>query len=114
MLKKCYRLRKNEDFRKVYEKGNSVATRTLVLYWDRSIHSEGPRLGVSASKRIGNAVVRNRIRRRLKALMSPLLMEMDPSLDLVIIARKPIVDTDHLILKKDLEKALRKAALMGK
>jgi ribonuclease P protein component len=69
---------------------------------------QGPRFGFTVTKKIGNAVVRNRVRRRLRALVAGL----DPALardsfDYVLIARAAAVDRPYLELKADLEQALR-------
>jgi len=53
-----------------------VSTRFLVLYWfDRSETAEDPRLGIAVPKQLGGAVVRNRVRRRLRAALRELLAE---------------------------------------
>jgi ribonuclease P protein component len=58
-------IQKNKTFRTVYEKGKSRATKFLVMY---RLPREGDtvRIGVSVSKRVGGAVLRNKIRRRVK------------------------------------------------
>lgn len=66
-----------------------------------------PRFGFTVSKKVGNAVVRNRVRRRLRALVAAL----DPALvrewhDYVLIARPAATDRSHRELKADLEQAL--------
>ncbi len=73
------------------------------------------RLGITASKKTGNAVRRNRIRRRLKALARdflPLWCKEDH--DIVIIARHTIWDKSYKDLQADLYKALKKLDLLKK
>ena len=55
------RLRNPKDFNRVYRGGRSFANGQLVVYWSRQPAAELFRMGISASKKIGNAVVRNRI-----------------------------------------------------
>ncbi len=59
------RLKKNRDFRRAFDAGRSVANRLLVLY---TVRWEGPvsRVGYSVSRRVGSAVIRNRVKRRLR------------------------------------------------
>src|SRR5438094_5961398 len=67
------RLSRSRDFDAVYRHGRSVSTRFLVLYWftredGADAADEGPRLGLAVPKAVGTAVVRNRIKRRLREL----------------------------------------------
>ena len=59
------RLRKNEDFKRVYSKGKSYGCKNLVLYYLPN-GTDTFRAGFSVSKKVGNAVVRNRVRRYMK------------------------------------------------
>ena len=62
-MERCYRLQKNRAFQYVYRKGHSVAGRNLVL-----LHAPGRELkvGFSVSKKVGKAVTRNKVKRRLR------------------------------------------------
>jgi ribonuclease P protein component len=74
----------------------------------------GPRFGFTITKKIGNAVVRNRIRRRLKAALTPLTATLAvPNHDYVVIARQPAFDIPFAILQKDLERALQRVHHAG-
>ncbi|MCL4767551.1 MAG: ribonuclease P protein component [Hyphomicrobiaceae bacterium] len=66
----------------------------------------GARLGFTVSKKVGRAVVRNRIRRRLKAAARELMALAHPGVDYVIIARPAAVDRPYAELKADLAQAL--------
>jgi ribonuclease P protein component len=68
------------------------------------------RLGITVTKRVGNAVVRNRIKRRFRALARDLLpLSGHDGADHILIGRLPALDRDFADLHKDLEKALQKA-----
>jgi ribonuclease P protein component len=74
----------------------------------------GPRFGFTITKKIGNAVVRNRIRRRLKAALEPLApTSAQASHDYVVIARQPAFDIPFAQLQKDLERALQRVHHAG-
>jgi ribonuclease P protein component len=63
------RLSRSRDFDAVYRHGRSVSTRFLTLYWfERPDEPGEPRLGLAVPKAAGNAVVRNRIKRRLREI----------------------------------------------
>ena len=59
------RLRKDSDFKNIYRKGKSLATKTLVFYFIKNDLGY-TRVGYSISKKVGKAVTRNRIRRLIK------------------------------------------------
>lgn len=63
-MKKSYRVKKEKDFKALFDAGHSVANRKFVVY---SLDRDLPhfRVGLSVSKRLGNAVTRNRVKRRL-------------------------------------------------
>ena len=58
-------LKKNKDFQTVYKKGNSCANKYLVMYVLEN-QSEGNRLGISVSKKVGNSIVRHRLTRLIR------------------------------------------------
>jgi len=68
--------------------------------------SPGSRFGFTVSKKIGKAVVRNRVRRRLKAAVRELLPLARAGLDYVVIARQPAVELPYTDLKADLALAM--------
>jgi len=86
------RLSRSGDFKRVYKEGSSKATRHLVLYrFERGDNDpEEIRLGVSVSKKLGNAVTRNRVKRVLKEAF---WSKVDPETcdqDFVLVARPSI------------------------
>jgi ribonuclease P protein component len=70
------RLSRSRDFDAVYRHGRSVSTRFLTLYWFARDGEPGdPRLGLAVPKAAGNAVVRNRIKRKLREIWRAKLAE---------------------------------------
>lgn len=93
-MKRDYRLTRSSDFRKVKETGKSYAHPIIVLI--KLPNPDGLlRIGVSAGKAVGNAVTRNRAKRRMRASLSELVKNIQPGWDLVFLARKPIVDAAY-------------------
>ena len=83
------RLTRSHDFDAVYRRGRSVSTRFLVLYWfPREDTSEEPRLGLAVPKRVGSAVVRNRVKRRLRELWRSRLDSIPGGCDYVLVVRE--------------------------
>jgi ribonuclease P protein component len=89
MLKRRHRLSRSRDFDAVYRHGRSTATRYLVLYsFPREDgDGDGPRLGLAVSRRLGGAVERNRLKRRLRAAFDGVVNELPADHDYVLIAR---------------------------
>ena len=88
-MKRRHRLSRSRDFDAVYRRGVSVSTRYLVLYsFPREEDPEGPpRLGLAVSRQVGGAVVRNRVKRRLRATFDELEQSLPRGRDYVLIVR---------------------------
>ena len=111
-MQKQHRLRKSKDFAAVRREGKSWADRRLVLVARRT-GGEHCRFGFSVSKRVGNAVVRNRVKRKLKeAARVELLTRVEPGWDFVVIARKDAADADYHRLNRSLQRLFRRAKLL--
>lgn len=108
-VEKKYRLAKREDFGKVYRYGKSMANHQFVLYYLAQPKLEEFRLGVSVSKKVGNAVVRNRLRRMIKEIVRLRKESMAPHYDYVLIARKPAAEMDYHEMEKSIAHVIRKA-----
>ncbi|GIO39254.1 ribonuclease P protein component [Paenibacillus antibioticophila] len=106
------RLRNRSDFGRVYRYGKSFANRQLVVYYSPRHEVERFRLGVSASKKIGNAVVRNRMRRVLKEIVRLHQHEIKDHVDLILIVRNGAVGMEFKELEKSVLHVLRKASLL--
>ncbi|MEX2416663.1 MAG: ribonuclease P protein component [Paenibacillaceae bacterium] len=113
-MQQQYRLVKKEDFNKVYRYGKSAANMQYVIYYKPNIQVEQFRMGVSASKKLGGAVVRNRLRRVIKEIIRHHADEIVPHNDLIVIVRKPAVDLDYQTAEKCLLHALKRASMIKK
>ncbi len=94
-MQRRHRLSRSRDFDTVYKQGRSVSTRFLVLYhFDREARGDADesRLGIAVPKKIGGAVARNRIKRRLREAWRELLPEVPPSSDYVLLVRAPLAE----------------------
>jgi len=75
--------------------------------------TRAPRVGFTVTKKAGNAVERNRIRRRLRAAVKSLTDKTRPGFDYVLIARREAIATPFADLLKDLERALKRLHKAG-
>ncbi len=80
-------LTKNKEFHRVYSKGKYAASTTLVVYYLKN-RLDDTRIGITTSKKVGNAVKRNRMRRLIKENIRQLLYRLPKGIDLVVVARK--------------------------
>ena len=111
-MKKSYRVKKDQDFKALFDAGKSVANRKFVIYHLPRGKSHF-RVGLSVSKRLGNAVTRNSIKRKLRHV----IMELSEGLvtqDFVIICRQGVQDLDYQDMKKNLVHVLTRAEIYQK
>ncbi|RXZ83870.1 ribonuclease P protein component [Paenibacillaceae bacterium] len=111
-MQRKLRLRNRQDFNRIYRGGKSFANSQLVVYWSRKPEVEQFRFGVSVSKKLGNAVVRNRMRRVLKEIVRAQTDSIADHTDLIIIARKPSVSMSTKELERSVLHVLRKSNLL--
>ena len=104
-------LKKNYEFRRLYGKGKSAVTPYLVLYVRRT-GCPGNRLGVTVSNKIGKAVVRNRVRRRLREIYRLHEGALCRGKDFVIVARNRSVNAEYTQLEKAYLKACKQLGLL--
>ena len=109
-MKQKYRVRENERFQEVRRHGRSFSNKALVLC---VLENQLPysRFGFSVSKRIGNAVVRNLIKRRLREAMRLRMNQIEPGWDIVFIARYSIRFADYHKIDEACARLLRRANL---
>ncbi|MFD1954662.1 ribonuclease P protein component [Paenibacillus thailandensis] len=106
------RLRNRSDFNRIYRSGKSFANGQFVVYWSKQKIADPFRLGVSASKKIGNAVVRNRMRRVVKEIVRLNAERIVPNVDFILIVRKPAADMKTKELERSVLHVLKKAGLL--
>ena len=111
-MKKKYRIKKNTEFQQVLQKGVSEANRQFVIYKLKNDDYPYFRIGISVSKKLGKAVLRNRIKRYIREAIREMKEEIDPAYDLIIIARRQVVDMNYHEAKKSLRHALKVAQVL--
>jgi ribonuclease P protein component len=90
-MRREYRLRRGADFERVRTNRRSWAHPLLVCSLAKSPGPGPTRVGLIVGRRIGNAVTRNRVKRRLREVIRSLYPRLRPGFDLVFIARPPSV-----------------------
>ena len=103
------RLKRRADFRRVAASGDKAAVGGVVLQALARSDTLPARLGFTVTRKVGNAVVRNRTRRRLKEAVRLVLNERPVAgVDLVLIGRDSTSKRDFMALQSDIRRALDK------
>ncbi len=103
-MRKAYRVKSEKDFQTVFQEGNSKANRQFVVYQLPKKSQKHFRVGISVGKKLGNAVKRNQIKRRIRHAVRELNNEYSiiDEVDFIIIARNPVSDMTFEEIKKSL------------
>lgn len=107
-MNRRYSLKKNRQFQYVYRRGKSFACRELVLIY---VRAQKLQIGFSVSKKIGNAVVRNRAKRRMREAIRPYLPVLRKGL-YVLVARQECTRASFTALSRSVRYVLRKQSLL--
>lgn len=107
-LSRKQRLRKSADYQRLRQSGKWIPGRYLHLQvMKREQNDAFSRLGLAVSRRIGSAVVRNKVRRRLREVFRVISPEFSETIDVVVIARKGIESLEFAELNNCLRHSLR-------
>lgn len=113
ILRREYSLRRNKEFRYVYKRGKSVSDRNMVLIY---VKTKTPHLkvGFSVSKKVGNSVERNKIKRRMKEAFFSKLDIVSHKCLLVFVPRASAKRLEYQDILNSTGYLLKKAGLMEK
>lgn len=106
------RLTRGADYLAVRNHGRSHAARELVLCHLERDTADGPRIGVIASRRVGNAVTRNRAKRRLREITRSHITSLPANAWIVLIARRETATCPFRDLEKSFVRLAKKAGLL--
>ena len=110
-MNRSFRITNTNDFKRVRREGKSYAHPLMVVISASGL-CENSRVGIITGKSIGNAVYRNRARRRLRAILSGMIEQTRSKADLVVIARNPINDASFVEIQRVLKSLLIRAGLL--
>ena len=103
-------LKKNSDFRRLYSKGKSAVTPFMVVYCRRN-GLDHNRVGYTVSTKLGHAVVRNRVRRRMRELYRTNESKLRPGYDIVMVARTRAIFARYSDLESSFLRLMKKLEL---
>lgn len=104
-------IKENREFMFLYRKGKAFCADCLVIYV-RKNRNRGLRLGITVTKKIGKAVIRNRIKRRIRESFCANLGEIPPCYDIIIVARTKAAGSTYSEINSAMRYLLHKAELI--
>lgn len=111
MLPRKNRIRKNKDFRNIYQHGELHFSQYFVLHAFKSDKRGSTRIGIVPSRRIKKAVLRNKLKRRIREIFKQHSKKIKDGYDLVINTRGDAVNASFEELKKDFDYLIKKSQL---
>lgn len=105
-MKKSFRVKREKDFKAIFKDGTSFANRKFVIYQLENQQNHF-RVGLSVSKKLGNAVTRNQIKRRIRHILQSAKGSLVEHVDFVVIARKGVETLEYAEMEKNLLHVLK-------
>ena len=110
-MEKLVPICRNNDFRRIYARGKSYVSPLVVVYALKN-RTKNVRVGITTSKKVGNAVQRNRSRRVIREAFRQLAPRVRPGFDLVLVARGKTPYVKSTDVRRQLERQLQAAGLL--
>lgn len=105
-MRKSFRVKREKDFKAIFKDGTSFANRKFVVYQLENQQNHF-RVGLSVSKKLGNAVTRNQIKRRIRHILQSVKGSLVEHVDFVVIARKGVETLEYAEMEKNLLHVLK-------
>lgn len=103
-------LKRHKEFRYTYARGRAQSLPLFTLVYAKS-RNVSVRVGFSVSKRVGNAVQRNRAKRRMRAALTPMIAHIAGGFNVIFVAKPDVLEAPFAELQKQMETLLRRAEL---
>ena len=110
-MEKLVPICRNNAFRRIYARGKSYVSPLVVVYALKN-RTKNVRVGITTSKKVGNAVQRNRSRRVIREAFRALAPRVRPGFDLVLVARGKTPYVKSTDVRRQLERQLQAAGLL--
>ena len=101
-MRKENRIKKSEEFQSIIKRRKKISNETFVMFYVPKAEEKG-RLGISASKKMGHAVTRNKLKRQLRMMIMELVDFSELPFDGVIIIKEKFKEQSYIQNKKDLD-----------
>lgn len=111
-MRKSYRVKKEKEFQKVFVTGKSTANRNFVVYVLPKEEQAHFRVGISVGKKVGNAVCRNAVKRKIRASLQQMGDHLLSEVDFIVIARPSVALLSFQEVYSNLQHVLKLAKVM--
>lgn len=105
-------IKKNSEFKKVYDRKKAVSDDKLILFIDENEEMDSNRLGISVSKKVGNSVVRHALARKLREIFRLNEEKMKKTYDIVCVCKEKSKSVDYKALEESFIKLCRKQGIL--
>lgn len=105
-------IKENREFSRLYRSGEFFSSDCLILYVRNNKFGKN-RIGLTVSKKVGKAVIRNRVRRRIKESYREIEGKVNTSYDFVIVAKAKAAECDYKKIRSALKYLLGKAGMFN-
>ena len=112
MLKRENRLKKNKHFNYIYKNGQSVSLKDMSLSYIKA-KIKPFKVGFSVSNKVGKAVVRNKVKRRMREAFLSIISLVDRRYNYIFFARPSLADKTYLEIKNNMLALVKKAGLLN-
>lgn len=109
MLHKELRICRGKEYSGIYKQGRRIAGQFMIIFLKEN-QLKRNRFGIVTSKKIGNAVIRNRAKRQIREVIRKNLNDLPNYYDIVVVARFNIKATGFELIEKDFLRLIRKAS----
>lgn len=109
-MKSKNKLKKRKQFNWTFKNGTSIHSKNMSLVFNES-KGKDYKIGFSISKKVGKAVVRNKIKRRFREIITMLEKNIENRKTIIFVAKPGITECDFWAMKTEVEELLKKAML---
>ena len=111
-MKKQYRVKKNNEIELILKEKKFFSNQFFTVYKRKNLETNHFRYAISVGKKIGNAVVRNKVKRQVTSIIDNLDINLNSNTDVFIIVRPKVNEADFITMKLQLEYLFNKHKLL--
>ncbi len=112
MLEKQYRLKKNKEYNYIYRRGDTSYSKVLTMFYVKT-KLKPFKVGFSISSKIGNSVIRHKVKRKLTHLFKEFINDVNPNYNYIFVAKSGIENLSHEQLYLEMKKVLVKGKMLN-